>query len=189
MSTSPSDTVLLLACRNGDATAWETLVNRYQRLVYTVPRRAGLGEDLAADVFQKVFLKLFEQLGKIERPERLSAWLVTTARRETWAMIRREQPAGKLTQLDDQAEMEELVEPSVLPDEQLEQLEEQHMVRLALGDLDDRCRRLLTMLFYSLESPSYALVAAELGVPEGSIGPTRARCLQRLRKALETAGF
>jgi RNA polymerase sigma factor (sigma-70 family) len=72
----------LQACRRGDEAAWEALVERYQRLIYTIPRRAGLDKDQAAEVFQEVFTTLFEKLETIEQPERLQAWLVTTARRK-----------------------------------------------------------------------------------------------------------
>src|SRR6267154_2045109 len=82
-----SDKQLLLACRRGDERAWESLVNRYQRLIYTIPRRAGLDHSQAADVFQEVFTTLFEKLNEIDQPERLQAWLVTTARRKTWRTI------------------------------------------------------------------------------------------------------
>ncbi|MDQ3820006.1 MAG: sigma-70 family RNA polymerase sigma factor, partial [Acidobacteriota bacterium] len=78
-----SDRDLVQACRRGDETAWEALVLRYQRLIYTIPRRAGLNEDLAAEVFQEVFATLFEKLDEIESPDRLKAWMVTTAKRKT----------------------------------------------------------------------------------------------------------
>lgn len=78
-----TDEELVRACREGDESAWEAVVRRYQRLVYSVPRQAGLAEDAAADVFQKVFAGLFEHLDDLSQPERLSAWLVTLAMRET----------------------------------------------------------------------------------------------------------
>src|SRR5215210_4737156 len=83
-----SDAELLLACRRGDETAWDELVDRYQRLISTIPRRAGLGEEQTADVFQEVFLTLFEKLDEIREPERLRSWLVTTAKFKTWATVR-----------------------------------------------------------------------------------------------------
>lgn len=187
---TPSDASLVLACRQGDSEAWNTLVQRYQRLIYTVPRRAGLSEDLAADVFQRVFLKLVEQINNIEQPDRVSAWLVTTARRESLAMLRRERSRG---QVSNDTEGEDLLATissnSPLPDELLEQLEDQQLVRQALSEIDERCRSLLELLFYSETPLSYAQIAATLSVPDGSVGPTRARCLQRLRKMLEAAGF
>ena len=180
------DEKLLQACRRGDEAAWEALVERYQRLIYTIPRRAGLDEDQAAEVFQEVFTTLFEKLNDIEQPERLQAWLVTTARRKTWRLISREKrlqnPVGDAE--ESEPELEKLPDPSALPDEVLMRLEEQHRVRTALADLDERCRKLLTMLFYQPEPPPYAEIAAAIGATEGSIGPTRARCLKKLMQRL-----
>ena len=181
-----SDHELLLACRRGDEDAWATLVNRYQRLIYTIPRRAGLDEDRSAEVFQEVFTTLLEKLYDIERPERLQAWLVTTARRKTMRLISRE--AGLRGFVEDQEgrdETHKLSDPAPLPDEVLVRLEEQHRVRIAVASLDERCRKLLTLLFYASEPPTYAEIAAALGTTEGSIGPTRARCLQKLLRLLE----
>ncbi len=78
----PSDQALVLACRAGDTVAWETLIARYQRLVFSIPRRAGLDADLSAEVFQQVFTILLERLDQIERPMYIGAWLATTTRRE-----------------------------------------------------------------------------------------------------------
>src|SRR5687768_16446871 len=158
-----TDEQLLLACRRGEEAAWEALVRRYQRLVYAVPRRAGLDEDDAAEVFQEVFTTLLENIAGIEQPSRLHAWLVTTARRKTWRVITRAKatrPFGGREDVED--EMLSVADESVLPDEQLAQLEEQHLVRAALAELDDRCRNLLTMLFYRAEPPAYAEIAAAL---------------------------
>jgi RNA polymerase sigma factor (sigma-70 family) len=182
------DEELLLACRRGDGAAWETLVNRYQRLIYAIPRRAGMDEDAAAEVFQEVFTTLFEKIDDIEQPERLHAWLVTTARRKTWRLISRDRFARNYARDDEDdadAELNALPDNAPLPDEVLVQLEEQHRVRAALADLDERCRKLLTLLFYRAEPPSYAEIAQETGTREGSIGPTRARCLQKLMRLLE----
>ncbi len=182
------DEELLLACRRGDAAAWEALVNRYQRLIYAIPRRAGLDEDAASEVFQEVFTTLFEKLEDIEQPERLHAWLVTTARRKTWRHISRDRfTRGSYTDTeeDSDAELNALPDGAPLPDESLIQLEEQHRVRAALSDLDERCHNLLTLLFYRDDPPSYAEIALATGTREGSIGPTRARCLQKLMRLLE----
>jgi RNA polymerase sigma factor (sigma-70 family) len=178
-----TDLQLVLACRRGDQLAWEKLIRRYQRLIYAIPLRAGLDEDQAAEIFQDVFTTLFQKLNDIEDPERLHAWLVTTARRKTWRTISKRQ----LSVSADEPEYEVVAIPdeTPLPDEQLMILEEQHRVRTALLSMDPRCRTLLQMLFYVAESPSYAEIAAALGVPEGSIGPTRARCLAKLLKLLK----
>ncbi len=183
-----SDKQLLLACRNGDQAGWEALIKRYQRLMYAIPRRAGLDDDQAADVFQEVFATLFQKLHDIEQPERLHSWLVTTARRKTWRVISKAR-ASRYTVSDDESDSGEdlssIPDNAALPDEVLLKLEEQHRVRTAVAALDDRCRKLLTMLFYEAEPPSYAEIATSLGTSEGSIGPTRARCLEKMMRLLD----
>ena len=182
-----SDLQLVSDCRRGDQLAWEKLVRRYQRLIYAIPRRAGLSEDQAAEIFQDVFTTLFEKLNDIEEPARLQAWLVTTTRRRTLRTISQMPPKSRP---DDDAPSDVLdtaamiPDDAPLPDEQLLILEEQHRVRTAVSQLDERCQTLVRLLFYQREPPSYAEVAEVLGVPEGSIGPTRARCLAKLLRIL-----
>ena len=190
--TEASDAALLQACQRGDGAAWETLVNRYQRLIYAIPRRAGLDDDQCADVFQRTFTLLVEHLDRIDQPDRVRAWLVTTARREAQRM---QQKSSRTQPLIAEAYDEELetpavlLDPSPLPDEIVEELEEQHLVRTTLAMLDARCRQLLTLLFYQAEPMPYDQIAAAAGVPLGSIGPTRARCLQKLGRLLRDSGF
>lgn len=179
-----SDAALVQACRAGDETAWQALVQRYQRFVYDIPRRAGLDEDAAGDVFQEVFVALVRSLDRLEQPERLSAWLVTITKRATWRHVR-----GRIAVRENLAELDETAEQApdseLLPDEVFLRLEEQHAVRTAVSQLDERCKQLLMMLFYTAQPPSYSEVASELGISEGSIGPIRARCLQRVLRQLK----
>jgi len=178
-----TDKELVMSCRQGNESSWAALVDRYQRLVYAVPRRAGLNEDQAGEVFQEVFVTLFEKMNEINEPDRLHAWLVTTARRKTWRLLSKERSRQSLqTGEDDEALV--VVDDSPLPDEILVRLEEQHRIRTALAGLDERCQQLLTMLYYQTETPPYSEIAAILGTPEGSIGPTRARCFKKLLKLL-----
>ncbi|MFN2452754.1 MAG: RNA polymerase sigma factor [Pyrinomonadaceae bacterium] len=184
-----SDAELLLGCRRGDEAAWGAIIERYQRLIYAIPTRAGLNKDEAADVFQEVLTTLFEKLHDIDQPERLQAWLVTTARRKTWRAITRRNSlpsSGEHQEGNEDELMRQLPDTAPLADAQLIRLEEQHRVRTAIAALDERCRKLLTLLFYAPEMPPYAEVAAALGTTEGSIGPTRARCLQKLMRLLES---
>jgi RNA polymerase sigma factor (sigma-70 family) len=187
-----SDESLVLACRGGESDAWNTLVQRYQRLIYTIPRRAGLDEDQAAEVFQRTFAKLFENLNRIRQPGSIHAWLVTTARRETLQLIREqrtEQSFSQAENLDHGPRSETIPDDKPLPNETLERLEEQHLVRMAIAAMDQRSRDLLNMLYYHPAPLSYAEIAAVLNIPEGSLGPTRARCLEKLRRLLERAGY
>jgi RNA polymerase sigma factor (sigma-70 family) len=185
-----SDADLVAACRRGDEAAWETLVQRYQRLVYAIPRRSGMDDDQVAEVFQRTFVKVVENLDRISQPERLSAWLITTAKRETWRYGRQMRASislsGQESEVNDGADSEiDLPDEGPLPGDDLIELEQQHEIRTALTKLDPRCQTLLTLLYYRAEPPAYAVIARELGTSEGSIGPTRARCLEKLKKILE----
>ena len=180
-----SDLQLVLACRRGDQLAWERLIQRYQRLIYAIPLRAGLDEDHAAEIFQDVFTTLFQKLNDIEEPEKLQAWLVTTARRKTLRTISKAHAQPRSDINSEATEAALIPDEAPLPDEQLLILEEQHRIRTAVSLLDERCRCLLQMLFYRTEPPSYAEIAAFLRIPEGSIGPTRARCLAKLLQILK----
>lgn len=184
-----ADADLVRACRAGDQGAWSTLVRRYQRLVYTVPRRAGLPDEAAADVFQTAFQRLFEHLDRIEDTSRVRAWLVTTAKRETLRLLAERQrvaefPAGA-ADAPDEDPLARLPDPAPLQDEQLAALQELHRVREAVDRLDPRARQFVELLFLQDEPLPYAEIARRLGIPEGSIGPTRARALAKLRKLMQ----
>lgn len=186
-----TDAELIAQCRAGRQAAWSTLVRRFQRLVYTVPRRAGLSEAQAADVFQVSFSRLFEHLDRIDDASRVRAWLVTTAKRETLRLI------GESRRIVDLAPvagndgepgdpLERIADPAPLPEALLGELQEQDRVRCALERLEPRHRQLLELLFLQEEPPPYAEIAARLGIAEGSIGPTRARALEKLRTLLRS---
>ncbi len=183
-----TDADLLLACRRGEQTAWDELVERFQRLVSTVPRRAGLSEEQAADIFQEVFLTLFQKMDEIEQPDKLRSWLVTTAKFKTWNIIRGEKEftTGNGDSGEDEVDILNLIpDDSPLADKKLIELEEQHLVRTALKELEERCRTILSMLYLSDEGASYAEVAKVVKVSETSISPLRARCLKKLSQILE----
>lgn len=182
---NPEDAALIEACRAGDAAAWEALVRRYQRLVHTIARRAGLDEPMTADVFQTVFLRLLEHLRRIERPGRLQAWIVTTAKREVLRQLQRGARLMALPHSDaDESDQQVLEDPAAGPEETLEYWQQVVGVREALDRMDRRCRELLMLLFGD-EVPSYDEAARRLGMPQGSIGPTRARCLAKLKRSFE----
>lgn len=170
-----TDVQLVLACRRGDQLAWDRLIQRYQRLIYAIPLRAGLDVDQAAEIFQGVFTTLFQRLNDLEQPEKLHAWLVTTTRRKTLHAISKLHVRQQShVNTDEEPYAATLIKDEApLPDEQLLILEEQHRIRTALSSLDERCKTLLEMLFYLSEPPSYSDIATSLGLPEGSIGPTR----------------
>lgn len=181
-----SDADLIAACRRGDEAAWDELVDRYQRLIITIPRRAGLREEQAADVLQEVFLTLFEKLDDIEQPEKIRSWIVTTAKYKTWSVVRGEKSFySSETEEEMEAEMANLPDAAPLADERLVELEQQHLIRAALKQLEAKCQTILSMIYlHDVEAASYAEVAREIGVGETSISPLRARCLKKLAKIL-----
>lgn len=179
------DAALVARCRRGDGSAWEALVHRYQRLVYTIVLRTGMDEHAAADVFQTVFSRLVTHLDRIAEPDRLQAWIVTSAKREALLQRSRGQRTVSMTREDDEAggqEAWDVADESPLPEEALAELQQAHRVRLGLDRLDGRCRELLLLLFDASDAPAYDDVAARMEMPVGSIGPTRARCLEKLRR-------
>ena len=169
----------------GDRVAWDALVDRFGALVWSVARAHRLSAVDAADVSQTTWLRLVEHLGAIQQPERLGAWLATTARRECLAVIRRR---ARQVLVDDDSELVDAALDEPAPDGPLLRAEENSALAGAFGRLAERCQRLLRLLMVD-PPPPYEDVAAALGMPMGSIGPTRARCLQRLKRELKTSGL
>jgi RNA polymerase sigma factor (sigma-70 family) len=187
----PDDATLVLRCQDGDAGAWRLLVSRYQRLVYAIVTRMGLDEHAAADVFQAVFEKLMRHLGGLREPERLQAWIVTTAKREGLAARRHGLRQVSMTRPDTDddagggADEWDIADDSPGAEQRLQEVQELHRLRLALDRLDERCRELLLLVFRDEDDHlGYDEVSRRLGLPVGSIGPTRARCLGKLRKLI-----
>ena len=178
---------LVRAAAGGDKDAWRALVQRFSGLVWSITRAYHLSRADAADVSQTTWLRLAEHIGAIENPDRVGAWLATAARRECLQNIRanaRAVPTDDMTRLDHPTGEDNPTEAEVLRAEtEREQGLRAQAVWKAVAQLPLRCRQLLRILMAS-PPPSYAEVAAALDLPVGSIGPTRARCLQRLRQEL-----
>lgn len=177
-----SPTEFLEALAQGDADAWRQFLDRHGRLVLLISRRMGLGREDAEDVFQMTFLKAQRGLRSLRDPERLTSWVYSIAYNEAVRMRnRRALETGPQNPPDGAAGA--VPAPEEAPNTWAERLDLSERVDQALGKLDPRCQRLLRAL-YSSAMPAYADVAAELGIPVGSIGPTRARCLEKLREHL-----
>jgi RNA polymerase sigma factor (sigma-70 family) len=177
----PSDAELIRKCLSGEDAAWSTLVDRYQRLVYSVAMRCGLSEADADDVFQIVFTTLFRRLHALRDESRLASWLITTAQRESWRVAKR---GSTTTDLDDA-----MPDPSEDAAAIAEASDRDQRVRDGMSRLDERCRALLTALFLAPEERSYGEISSQLGIAIGSIGPTRARCFKKLETLLRAAGL
>ena len=176
------DRDLIRACRKGDAGAWERVVDKYERLVYSIPLNYGLSRDDAADVAQTAFTILIQSFHTLSDESPLGSWLATVARRHTWRLLekRRREGTGK----DEDLAWSETLEGKG-GSESAEGWETTEWLHHGLSLVSENCRELLLALFFDPGQPSYAEVAERLGIPVGSVGPTRARCLERLTKALE----
>lgn len=181
---SRTDGDLVGACLQGDGDAWEALVRRYRRLVYSVPSAFRFSPERADDVFQRVWLKLVERLDTLKRADAIGAWLVTTARRECIAMSRGE----SRLQDEEPQETDRRAADDPAIDETLERIEAEHAVALAFEDLGEPCRSLLDLLYFQDPRPSYEEISRQVGRPVGSLGPTRARCLRKLKKLYQKRG-
>jgi len=175
---------LVRRAARGDRTAWERLVDQFSRLIWAMTRDFKLAETDAADVVQATWLRLLEHIDRIEYPERIGSWLATTARHECLRHL----AAGKRVMVvqDDHDAFSEAVSHQPDVDERLLAEERAQAVRDALSTLPTRSQRLLEMLM--ADPPiSYTEISDQLGVPIGSIGPTRGRCLERLRLVLQVS--
>jgi RNA polymerase sigma factor (sigma-70 family) len=173
------DAALVLRCRGGDGRAWTVLVDRFGPTVWAVARRAKLEGDDAADVFQNTWRVAVEELQRLREPAAFGAWIARVARHQTmrvrrgYGIARKSLPHVAREDVDD-----------ALPDETLTRLEERRRVASAVERIGRRCAELLRALYYEDPQPAYADVATRLGMRIGSIGPTRARCLEKLEKEL-----
>lgn len=180
---SHSDSDLWQQVLDGDSKAWTTIVKRYQSLIYAVATRTGLSQVDAADCFQQTWILLYNNRKKLQDPSRLSAWLVTTAKREAFRIKRR---AGS-DPGDDTAN--EQIDSARLPDEELLALEKQAQLESAIAQLEPRCQKLVDAFFFADEEKSYEEIAKSLGIAANSLGPIRRRCLERLKRILEENGY
>jgi RNA polymerase sigma factor (sigma-70 family) len=166
------DNELIERCVKGDQAAWKDLVARYERLVYSVALTLCTQSDDASDVFQQVWMELYQHLSDLRRIEALPAWLITVTRRTAYKLISTRRGTEPLD--DNFADAKE----------RISHIESEHELERALRQLPDRCRTLIDLLYFNTDEPSYAEIAARLGMPVPSVGPTRARCLEKLRKLL-----
>lgn len=179
MSADDADLVLIVEqARDGDSAAWESLITRFGGLVAAIARQCRLSDADVAEVSQTTWLRLVENLDRIQQPERLGAWLATTSRRESLriATQRVVVSTNDLVHLM----VDERADPL---DAALLREEQECAIRVAAERLSPRCQRLLGLLMGDDDLP-YKEIAEQLRMPIGSIGPTRGRCLEHLREIL-----
>lgn len=174
---------LIRAAHDGDETAWGRIVDQFSGLVWATARAHRLSAADAADVAQTTWLRLVENLDRIQNPDALGAWLATTARRECLRLIRLR---GRELASDDTGLFDAPGDDPI--DQRLITGERDRALAAALRTIGERCQALLRMLA-APEPPSYEEIGAALEMPIGAIGPTRARCLDKLRRSPELAGI
>ena len=179
--------VLVSAAAEGDQSAWNEIVDRYTPLVVSVIYKHRLRPADAADVNQTLWLRLVEQIGRLREPEALPGWIMTTTRNECLRVLRVQQRTHLYDPLSESDALES-AESDVDVESDLLAVERRQALRDGFADLTDQCKRLLTKLMTD-PPPSYQVVSEELAMPVGSIGPTRIRCLEKLRKTPALSAF
>jgi RNA polymerase sigma factor (sigma-70 family) len=181
-----TDRELVASCLSGDEQAWSELIDRYNRLIFSIPLKQGLNRDEAADIFQAVCLDLVAELPRLRDPQALPAWLIQTTVHKVSKWRRRNDRYVP----DEGTHAEQAPAPDAdMPDALIREVQQSQALRDAVAALSDRCQRMVQMLFFETPARAYKDVATELGVATGSIGFLRGRCLDRLRSALEGIGL
>jgi RNA polymerase sigma factor (sigma-70 family) len=180
-----SDATLVKRCLSGQEEAWSQLIDKYKALIYSIPVKYGLPPQEAADVFQGTCMELLTHLKDLREPRALPKWLIQVAHHKCYHWKRQQQ---RLVSSDAEADLPEPEIPAVA-EMLVRQTEEEQMLREAMGNLAPRCRKLVEMLFFEFPSRPYSEIANELNLAVGSIGLTRQKCIESLRKNLDELGF
>jgi RNA polymerase sigma factor (sigma-70 family) len=180
-----NDARLVKECLSGNEEAWFLLIEKYKALIYSIPVKYNLSQPEAADVFQATCTELLIRLPQLREPRALPKWLMQVAHHECYRMKRMNQ---RVVSRDAEPN---LPEPEIPPiaERLMQQTQEEQMLREAVTALTPQCRRLVELLFFETPSRPYTEVAAELGLAVGSIGFTRQKCIERLKRQLTELGF
>jgi len=185
-TSKPLDDVRLVKkCLSGNEEAWSSLIEKYKALIYSIPVKYGLPPQDAADVFQATCVELLTRLPELRKPRALPKWLMQVAHHQCYRWKKQQQ---RTISRDADANLPEPETPAIA-EALVQQTQEEQTLREALATLTPQCRRLVELLFLETPPRPYAEVAAELGLALGSIGFTRQKCIERLRRSLDELGF
>jgi RNA polymerase sigma factor (sigma-70 family) len=179
-----SDTRLVKECLAGSEEAWSLLIDKYKALIYSIPVKYGLPAHEAADVFQATCMELLARLPDLREPRALPKWLMQVAYHQCHRWKQQQQ---RVVSRD--SEDLPVPETPAIAESLVQQTQEEQMLREAMAALTPQCRRLVELLFFETPARPYAEIAAELGLALGSIGFTRQKCIERLRRHLDELGF
>ena len=179
-----SNARLVQECIRGNEQAWHVLVDRYKKLIYSIPLKYGAPPQDAADIFQSVCLDLFNELPRLRDADALQGWIMRVTNHKCYHWKRQQRPEEWT---DD--ELSGVSGGDPVPTDLLAELEREQLVREALEKLPPRCKKMIELLFFEHPPLAYTEVAARLSLARGSIGFIRGRCLKKLRRLLEEKGF
>jgi RNA polymerase sigma factor (sigma-70 family) len=186
LETDPgSDAHLVRECLEGNEQAWNSLIERYKRLIYSIPYKYRAAPEDCADIFQSVCLELYTELGKLRKVESLKSWIISITVHKCFHWKRQQRGNVEL----DATEQEPVDEMAVAAPDLLIEVEQEQLVREAMRKLKPRCAEMIRILFYEQPPLPYDEVARRLGLATGSIGFIRGRCLKQMEKALVESGF
>jgi RNA polymerase sigma factor (sigma-70 family) len=180
-----SDTRLVKDCLAGSEAAWSLLIEKYKALIFSIPVKYGLPPHEAADVFQSTCMELLARLPDLREPRALPKWLMQVAHHECYRWKRQQQ---RVVSRDADPDLPEPETPPIA-ETLVQQTQQEQMLRDAMRMLTPQCRQLVHLLFFETPPRPYTEVAKELGLAIGSIGFTRQKCIERLRKQLDGLGF
>ena len=179
------DVRLVKACLSGREEAWSCLIEKYKALIYSIPIKYGFSKDDASDVFQATCLELLVRLPDLRKPRALAKWLMQVTHHECYRLKRSQQ---RMISRDADPGLPEPEIPAIA-ESLVQQTQQEQMLREAMSLITPQCRRLVELLFLETPARPYAEVARELGLARGSIGFTREKCIERLRRQLSKRGF
>ena len=187
--TAWTDARLVRECVRGNEDAWALLLEKFKRLIYSIPIKYGLSADEATDIFQDVCVELLAELPRLREPRALPKWLIQVAAHKCLRARNQASRTSGTSSEQDAREMARLIDANPLSEQILLEVEREHVLRDTLATLAPRCRALVEMLFFENPPRSYQEVARSLQLETGSIGFIRGRCLKRLRTELQKHGF
>ena len=179
-----TDQVLVAECLLGNEAAWSELIEKYKNLIFSIPIKYGLSSEDASEIFQAVSFTLLRELSQLREPQALAAWLIRLTGRKCMRW-KQDRDTFVYAEIDEGS----LAAESKLPEEMIQEIEREQLLREALSEISPDCNRLIQLLFFANPPLRYEEAAQELGFAKGSIGATRMRCLEKLRASLGKKGF
>lgn len=184
MKSSRQDGILVQECLKGSEEAWSALIDKYKNLIFSIPIKYGLSRDEAAEIFQTVCVGVLQELSRLREPRALAAWLIQMTSRKCFRWNEQ-----RNRHIDTELQETLADELFKVPEELFREVEREQILREALAALSPDCKRLVELLFFETPPIPYEELSKTLGMAKGSIGATRMRCLEKLRRWLEEKGF